>query len=99
MKSVKRKASALRRWCRKYQRMFKCDAARIVDPLGVQMFLIIGWNRNTKQDSGQWYKNGERFDFTYLQETIAASGSTYAALLRNAKRFKRLEAADRRASR
>lgn len=85
---------------RMFLRMFKCSAVRLVNPLGVQMFLIIGMKRHTKNDLGQWYKNGKPFDFSYIAEKVIASGITQAQLIASAKEYRRLEAiSSRRASR
>jgi hypothetical protein len=73
-----------------FVQMFGCDAARITNPLGVQMFLIIGHLRNTKQDEGQWIRNGEPFDFDYLQEQVIASGTTIKELFKSARAYKRM---------
>jgi hypothetical protein len=54
------------------------------------MFLIIGWNRNTKDDPGQWVKNGVPFDFDYTQEQVIASGRTEKELEASARRYRRL---------
>lgn len=73
----------------KFVEMFGCDAARIITPCG-RPFLIIGFNRNTRQDTGQWTRNGEPIEFDYLQETVIASGDTEAELIESAKKYKRL---------
>ena len=80
----------IKRFCR----MFKCDAARISRYHGNKMFLILGWNRNTKKQhekgksSGQWMRSegGELvpFDFDYLEEKVIASGKTLKALTASA---------------
>jgi hypothetical protein len=75
--------------CSNYKRMFNCDAFRIVTFPG-RMYLILGWKRNTKDDPGQWTKNGEPFDFDYLKEKVVASGRNEAALLKSAKEYKRI---------
>jgi hypothetical protein len=74
---------------KRFIRMFKCDTARIFRFPG-RIFLILGWNRNTKQDAGQWIKNGEPIDFNYVQETVVASGSNEASLVKSAKVYKKL---------
>ena len=74
-----------------FVRMFNCDAARIVNPLGVQMFLIIGHKRSTKDDTGQWYRNGAPYDFEYLKEQVIASGRTVKELWESARTYKRLQ--------
>ena len=72
-------------------RMFKCDTARISSPLGKTMFLIIGHNRNTRQDEGKWLDGkGRRRDWDYVQETCIASGDTETALMRSARHYKKL---------
>lgn len=73
----------------RFIRMFGCDTARISRPCG-KYFLIIGWNRNTKQDEGHWERNGEPYDFDYVQEQVIASGETPEALLRSAREYKSL---------
>lgn len=72
--------------CRK---IVKCDTARISKPLR-QMFLIIGFKRNTKDDVGQWIKNGKPYDFDYIQESVIASGNTPEELIADVKEYKRL---------
>ena len=72
--------------CRK---IIKCDTARISRPLG-RMFLIIGFNRNTKDDEGQWLKNGDPIDFDYVQESCVASGNNPEELIADVKEYKRL---------
>ena len=73
----------------KCREIVKCDTARISKP-GDRMFLIIGFNRNTKDDPGQFIKNGEPYDFDYVQETVIASGDTEAELIVNVKEYQRL---------
>lgn len=73
--------------CRKY---VKCDAARISKPLDI-MFLIIGFNRNTKDDDGVWVnQDNERIDFDYVQESVVANGRTKKELIESAKEYQRL---------
>lgn len=77
---------AIVRRCRK---IIKCDTARISKPLD-KMFFIIGFNRNTKDDEGQWIKNGKPFDFNYVTESVVASGNTEDELIASCKEYKRL---------
>ena len=72
-----------------YKRMFKCDTERI-HRFPSKMFLIICWNRNTRQDSGQWTRNGVPFDFDYVREQTIASGKTEKELEASARRYKKL---------
>lgn len=83
-------AAAEERLVKRFIRMFGCDTARISKPCG-KLFLVIGWNRNTKDGPGQWTKNGEPIDFDYLQEKVIASGNTEAELIESAKEYKRLQ--------
>lgn len=73
----------------RFVRMFQCDTARIIQS-GRRMFLIIGHRRSTKDDAGQWERNGEPYDFEYVAEQVVASGDTEAELLASAKEYKRL---------
>ena len=81
------KEKKLAETCRQY---VKCDTARISQP-NKQMFLIIGFNRNTKDDKGtQIYKGGKKVDFDYVQESVVASGFTEKELIESAKEYQRL---------
>ncbi len=73
--------------CRKY---VKCDTARISKPMD-KMYLIIGFNRNTKDDEGVWIdQDGNRLDFDYVQETVIASGTNKKELISATKEYTRL---------
>ncbi len=72
------------------RRIVKCDTARISNPLNKRMFFIIGFNRSTKNDEGQWLKNGELIDFDYINESVIASGCTDKELIESVKEYKRL---------
>jgi hypothetical protein len=74
----------------RFIRMFKCATARLSRPCGRHWYLIIGFKRNTKNDSGQWYRDGKPWNFTYTAEKVIASGRTLAALVEGAKRYKKL---------
>ena len=69
--------------------IIECDTARISKPCN-RMFLIIGFNRNTKDDEWPWYRNGEQYDFDYVREQVVASGDTEEELLRSTREYKRL---------
>lgn len=73
----------------RFKRLFKCDSARVVT-YGKRSFLIIGHRRNTRQDNGQWCKDGVPIDFDYLSETVVASGDTEKQLLASAREYRRL---------
>jgi hypothetical protein len=75
-------------WRMRYCKMFSCDTARISRSMGM-MFLIIGKRRNTRDDTARWFRNGEPFDFDYVQERLIASGATHAKLLNSVRRYKR----------
>ena len=73
------------------QKLFSCDAARLMHFTGPpQYFLIIGNYRNTRNDIGQWYKNGEPIHFRYLAEVVIASGKTIKELLDEMKHYHKL---------
>ena len=75
----------------KCRKIVECDTARISQPLkDGKMFFIIGFNRNTKDNEGQWLKNGEPFDFDYTEEHTVASGYTEKELIKDVKKYKRL---------
>ena len=68
----------------------KCDTARISKPCD-KMYLIIGFNRNTKDDEGVWVnQNNQRIDFDYVQESVVASGHTKKELIESTKEYQRL---------
>lgn len=69
--------------------LIECDTARI-SKLNNTLFLIIGFNKHTKDDSGQWYKNDEPLDFEYVEEKVVASGETEEELLDSAKEYARV---------
>ena len=74
--------------CRKH---IRCDAARISKICG-KMYLIIGFNRNTKDDIGSQIINedNERVDFDYIRESVVASGDTEEELINSAKEYGKL---------
>lgn len=74
---------------KKCREVVKCDTARISKPLD-RMFFIIGFNRNAKDDPWQYIKNGEPYDFKYVQENVIASGNSDIELLENVKEYQRL---------
>jgi hypothetical protein len=68
----------------------KCDTARISKPFE-KMYLIIGFNRNTKDDEGVWVNNDNKIiDFDYMQEYVVASGHTKKELIESTKEYQRL---------
>ena len=71
--------------CRKH---IRCDTARISKICG-KMYLIIGFNRNTKDDTGNQIVNedNERVDFDYIRESVVASGDTEEELINSAKEY------------
>lgn len=78
------------RLLKKFCELLECDTARIVRPANDKLFLIIGWKRSTKDDTGQWFKNGEPVDFEYTKETTVASGRNLEELITEAKKYKRI---------
>ncbi len=80
------------RLVRRFCRMFKADTARLSAPLKKTIFLIIGFNRNTKDDPGQWVdQDGKVKNWNYVQESCIASGDTVDELIASAKHYKRLQ--------
>jgi len=78
---------SLAKECMKY---VKCDTARISKPCD-KMFLIIGFNRNTKDDESTiTIKNNQRIDYDYVQELVVASGYTKEELIESTKEYQRL---------
>lgn len=77
---------------KKCKEIVTCDTARISKPLGDgKMFLIIGFNRSTKDDEGQWVdENGVRRDWDYVQESVIASGFTEKELITSTKEYVQL---------
>lgn len=75
-------------------RMFKCDTARITQPMET-MFLVIGTKRSTRTDKkngrGVWTnERGNEKHFTYVEERVIASGDTAKELTASAKHYKRV---------
>jgi hypothetical protein len=75
--------------CKKY---LICDTARISKPLeNGKMFLIVGFDRNTKNDEGKWInRNYETVNFNYTQESVVASGFDEKELIDSVKEYTRL---------
>ena len=79
----------------KCREIIECDTARIKSfdkwVGNGKMFLVIGFNRNTKDDPGQWQdENGNPKDWDYVEEKTVASGKTEAELIESAKEYQRL---------
>ncbi len=74
----------------KCMEIIECDTARISMP-GGELFLIIGFNKNTKDDSaGQCLINGEPVDYDYVAEKVVASGKTENELIKSTKGYSEL---------
>lgn len=54
------------------------------------MFVVAGWDRNTKDDLGQWFCDGKAVDFSYLEERCIASGRTEDELIASVEHYKKL---------
>ncbi len=78
----------------KCREIIECDTARIRKYDDGKMFLIIGFNRNTKYDPGQWCSDafGKEPvpDWDYVAEKVVASGRTKRELIESAEKYKRL---------
>jgi hypothetical protein len=72
--------------CKKY---IKCDTARISMPQH-KMYLIIGFNRNTKDDGYVRFLDGKQVEYNYVYEKTVASGATEEELIASAKEYQRL---------
>lgn len=74
----------------KFKEMFECDVTE-VRKITDTWFLILGWNRNTKEDKGiQSFRNGEPFDFAYVERHCVASGKNLRELRKSAELYKEL---------
>jgi hypothetical protein len=70
--------------------LFSADEARITSPCGT-LFLILMTRRNTKENkTSAWYRDGQRFDFDYLEQRVVASGHTVDELRASATEYKGL---------
>ncbi len=74
----------------KCMEIVECDVARIRQFQDGKMFLIIGFNRNTKDDPGETLINGKAVDYDYIDENVVASGETESELIESARRYKKL---------
>jgi hypothetical protein len=72
--------------CKEY---VKCDTARVLKPQH-KMYLIIGFNRNTKDDGYVRFLNGKPVEYNYIHEITIASGHTDDELIASAKEYERL---------
>lgn len=83
-------SSSLDKLAKECMKYVKCDTARISKPYD-KMYLIIGFNRNTKNDEGVWVnQDNQRIDFDYVQESVVASGNTKKELIESTKEYQRL---------
>jgi hypothetical protein len=67
----------------------KCDTARVLKPQH-KMYLIIGFNRNTKDGDSVRFLNREQVDYDYVHEVTVASGDTEEELIASTKEYTRL---------
>jgi hypothetical protein len=76
------------------KKLIECDTARI-SKAGDKLFLLIGFNKSTKEDPGRCYqvdKDGNYIarDWNYVEEYCVAFGSTEGELIDSAKEYQRL---------
>jgi hypothetical protein len=94
IKQIKNVDNSFSELIKKCKQIVTCDTARISKPLNDgKMFLIIGYNKNTKEnkEQGQWInQNGEQMDFDYVEEDVIASGYTEKELIDSVKKYLRL---------
>lgn len=70
--------------------LIPCDTVEILH-VGSKSFCIIGFNRSTKDDKdGYWEKDGQRYDFDYLERRVIASGKTEKELIESIRTYKRI---------
>ena len=70
-----------------FKGIFETNHVRILNPLDNKYFLIVGDEKHTAELPGQWTKNGEEYDFEYIDEQCIASGETFEELLDDAKKY------------
>lgn len=71
-------------------KLLQCDSARI-SKFPDKIYLIIGFKKHTKDNRDSYAeKNGERFDYEYLEEHCVASGKDEEELIKSAKHYKKL---------
>lgn len=93
---MKATSSQMERFVKRAVKYLGCDTARISQPCDT-LFLIIGTNRNTKKDreedrtTGACYKDGELYDFDYIEEHVIANGKDFKELWESVKFYRRLE--------
>ncbi len=79
---------------KKCKSIVECDTARIRKYDDGKMFLIIGFNRNTKDDPGQWCSDAFGLesipDWDYVEEKVVASGNTESELIESAEEYSQL---------
>ncbi|MFH0778222.1 MAG: hypothetical protein V2A71_06275 [Candidatus Eisenbacteria bacterium] len=74
------------------RRIIKCDTARIASSVGGTKWLIIGFNRNTRDDKrSQCFRNDEPYDYPYVEECTIASGQADEELLASVREYRRLQ--------
>ena len=82
---------SVQRLVMRFSYMFDCyDSVRISHGSN-KYFLIIGVTRNTKDNpSYQTLRNGEQWDYDYVDEKCIASGQTEDEVIKSAIEYKRL---------
>ena len=61
--------------------LIPCDIVEI-ECVGGKLFCIIGFRRSTKDDTTSYYeKDGERYDFDYIDRSTIASGKNEPELI------------------
>jgi hypothetical protein len=70
--------------------LLKADTARISCPISPHMFLIIGFNRNSRDDKHQWLdQDGLEIYYEYIDEQTVASGDTKENLIKSIESYKK----------
>jgi hypothetical protein len=67
------------------------DTARLSSPLGQGLFLIVGSNRNSRDDQAIFVdQDGNRLEFEYVDESCVAAGRTVNELVKSARDHARM---------
>jgi len=70
--------------------LIPCDTVEI-ESVGSKLFCIIGFNKNTKDNHDSYLeKNGERYDFDYVERKVIASGNNEVELIDFIRTYKKV---------
>jgi len=70
--------------------LIPCDTVEI-ENVGRKLFCIIGFNKSTKDNTTTYgEKNGERYDFDYVERKVIASGKNEVELIDSIRTYKKI---------